>query len=311
MGLCYIVLNTLQNEKSFYFVISGFAIGALVASSLLLFGYETYQTGSAARMGRATLSEESNPVILARSIAMGFLASLPIFFEQKKKMLKIVIVGVLVLFFLAIAVKTQSRGALASALGIPVLCLIICSKSKNRLKYLFLAFLLGGISLYTVNFVLESNLINKMAKERFEKQTLEKSGRLELWKQGFKAFLKRPIQGYGLNNSPLALERTLKGWSIHNNVVSIAVDLGLVGMLLFIAIFMILYKDLIRISDIKIKFTGLSMLLFAMLSGTTSVNYAKKDFWYALSVAMAVATICKIQNMQGRLEDKNAASQNT
>jgi O-antigen ligase len=298
IGLCFIVVNTLQDEKTFFLMISGFVIGALVASSLLFLGFETYQSGSAAEMGRATLSEESNPVILARSIAISFLAALPVFFEQNKKMIKIFTVGLLVLFFMAMTIKTQSRGALACALGIPVLTLILCSKSKNRLKYLFLALVIGGISFYAVDFILESNLMSKMARERFQKTTLKTSGRLEMWRQGFNAFLSQPIQGYGINNSPLAMERGLKGVSIHNTFLALTVDLGLIGLALVMSILFILYKQIKIISDMRLKWLGIAMLLYASLSGMTSVNYPKKDFWYALTCTAAIVNIDRLKKQK-------------
>jgi O-antigen ligase len=308
IGFCFIFLNTVRDKKSFFAVLSGFAVGAFITSSMLMAGYAAYETGSAAEMGRATLHEDVSPVILGRSIAFGFLAACCTFFWPGK-LKKIITMGLLMLFFLAIATKTQSRTALAVALGVPVLSLILCSESKNRLKYFFFALLFGGIALFAVNQTLKSDLMTKRAKVRFQGQGLEESGRLRFWSLGFQAFLKRPIQGYGISNAPLALER-LKGFSTHNNIVAISVELGLVGLVLFTAIFIVLYMQSRLISDVRLKWLGVAMLLFALVCGMTSTNYTKKDFWYALAVAMVAFNIqspYKTGNAEPLKLDKDAS----
>ena len=259
-----------------------------------MFSKVTYASYSTAVIGRAILAEGTNPVILGRSIAFGALTAGCILFKQTK-IRKIIAVGLLLLFCLANATKTQSRMALAITLGIPVLSLLLCSESKGRMKNFFLVLLLGSMSFYTVNLILESGLMSKMAMQRFEGQGLEESGRLELWRQGFYAFLKRPIHGCGIDNSPLTMEGRYRGWAVHNNFIGIAVDLGLVGLTLATAIFYVLYKQLRNIADKGLKWLGMAMLLYALLSGMTAVNYTKKDFWYALTIAMVAVNIDRIK----------------
>ena len=119
---------------------------------------------------------------------------------------------------------------------------------------------------------------------------IRESGRLDLWAQAWRAFLKRPLHGCGINNAHLALDKD-KGFSAHNTFFAVLVDLGLVGFFLFALLFLIIYRGVMKIRDFRFKWLGMTMLLYPLIGGLTSVIYGLKDFWYAIMLALVCIAI--------------------
>jgi O-antigen ligase len=137
----------------------------------------------------------------------------------------------------------------------------------------------------------KTNLMSESAQERFVGAGLEESGRMAMWAEGLSLIAKRPLQGYGLCNSPYARKGKGKQYALHNNFIAVGADLGLVGLALFIAILLVLFAQLRRISDPQLKWLGMAMFFAAVVTGVTAINYVMKDFWYALQVSLCTAVI--------------------
>jgi O-antigen ligase len=294
-GLAVIILNTVKDKKSLFLVVSGFMVGAVVASVIILSGHISQKSMQHSEITRATLHEDTSPVVLALALCLGFLAAFFVFF-QPGKVKKIITVGLLMSLFMGL-VKTQSRMPTLAALSIPVLALILGSKSENRLKYLFIAGFISVAAAVSVNWVINSNLLTDAARERIAGHGFEESGRLAFWEMGLKAFLSRPLHGYGLSNFHLTPSNPT-GRGAHNNVVALTVDLGLVGLCIMATIFVMLYKQIIRLSDIGLKWLGLALLLYPLVTGITTVTYNKKEFWYVMAIIMAIVNIGRLQDEQ-------------
>ena len=204
------------------------------------------------------------------------------------------------MFLLFIAmVKTQSRMPIIAALSAPVFALILCSQRQKRMKYILMASLIAILAVVSVQWAIQSDLMDDAARERLASAGFEESGRLMFWKMGFESFLYRPFHGYGLNNFEL-IPMNPGGRAAHNNVVAVAVDLGLIGLTLMASIFIILYKQIGRISDTGLKWFGMTMLLYPLMTGITVTNYFKKEFWYSMALAIAVINIGKIKDAQAQ-----------
>ncbi len=292
--LIVIVVNSVKDSRTLYLVLCGFVLGSLVASCMIIAGHGLQ--ASHRTVERAVLSEgtHSQPVILALAIGMGFLATCFTFF-QKGTFKKLIALAVLVLFFLAM-VKTQSRMPTLAAISAPVIALILASKSERRLKYLMIAAIGALVAYLAIQAVLASNLLSAAEKERVISTGLRESGRLEYWKRGLQAFIYRPLHGYGANNFWLIPES--QGRAAHNTVVALAVDLGLVGLGLAVTIFVVLYRQVKSLSDIRLKWLGLMMLLYPVMTGMTVTNYTKREFWYSVAIAMTAVNIGRRQEQQ-------------
>ena len=293
VGICFIAISIIHDKQSFKVVLSGFVLGAAVAALLLLLGHVEYDTWSAEELGRGGLSEENSPVILGRALAFGFIVACLVFFERNK-WLKRITFALLVLIYLAIVAKSQSRMATIVCVAAPVFAFILTSKGGKRTRNFFIALVISCFAFFAMVLIIKSDLISERGAERFKGQGLVESGRTKMWADGLHIIMKRPLHGYGLNNSPLAREGRAQGGSLHNSYVAMTADLGLIGLSLMIALGVVLYKQIKAGSDPQLKFIGMAMLVFAGMTGLTSVNYTKKDVWYALMVAMVAIAIDRL-----------------
>jgi O-antigen ligase len=246
---------------------------------------------------RATLSEETNTLVLALALGLAFLVTFYAFF-QKGRIKKVAAVVFMPMFFLAM-VKTQSRMPMAATLSVPVFALILASRSKNRFKYFFYAIVIIAVMAVGVRWILQSDLMPEGARQRFSSEDIEESTkmRFQYWIWGFQSFVYRPLHGYGMNNFHLIPTNQLQK-AAHNTFVALAVDLGLVGLGLGIAIVVMLYRQIIRISDAGLRWLGLAMLMYPLMTGMSITYYVKKDFWYALGIALTVIHVGALQDQQ-------------
>jgi hypothetical protein len=285
MGICLIALNTLEDKQSLYCVLVGFVIGAAICSYMLMFGNVEQSSYAARELGRVSLTEDGGgPVIMGRVIGFGSIITFLAFLAQSK-ILKKIAIALLVLFFLALVTKAQARMGLICAFVVPVLAFVLVCGGKNRLKNMFIA---GSvlIALYVaLNITLSSGLMPGKGSERFKGQGLEASGRLNMWSEGLAIVMKKPVHGAGFSAAHLARASREKG-SLHSNYISILADLGLIGAILIGWLLLILYRQNKQITDTRLKFLCMAMWLYACISGLTSVNYTKKDFWYAIMLCM-------------------------
>jgi len=297
IGLIVIMLNTVQDKKSLFLVLSGFAAGAFVASFMVVTGRVAERSFSSPDIERATLSEGANTLVLALALGLGFLVVFYMFF-MPGKLKKIAAIGLLPLIFLAM-VKTQSRMPTFAAISIPVFALILGSKSQYRFRYFCIAVILGLIAYVSIKLVIQSDLMTEAARKRLTEQGFGESGRLQFWKWGLEAFVYRPLHGYGFNNFHL-IPNNVGQKAAHNTFIAVMVDTGLIGLSLAIAIVITLYKQVMRLSDVGLKWLGLAMLMYPMMTGITVTNYIKKDFWYALGIVVVVIHIGKLQEERAR-----------
>jgi len=154
---------------------------------------------------------------------------------------------------------TGSRAAFLVFLGVSVLWSLWFFASANILSrrkiiWIFLSGLIVAIAFGS--FLAWSN------HSRFQEFTDLKKGsayvRLELWQSGFKAYLKKPILGYGLENQPEAYAPYYKiDWAIyarpntysdraHNLILDTLLTGGIVGLGVFIYFLWWVYNNLFR-----------------------------------------------------------------
>ena len=127
-------------------------------------------------------------------------------------------------------------------------------------------------------------------------------GRLAIWKRGVEAFVHRPI-GYGLGNYHVA-DGAMGGTfrAAHNVVMQLLVELGLVGLVSYVSIYVVSWRGLVTIrrslelkrSDSRVVDTGNLQFLGGLVS---AVLASIVGFWSCglfLSAAYAPITFILI-----------------
>lgn len=70
------------------------------------------------------------------------------------------------------------------------------------------------------------------------------AGRLDKWRSGAALFLENPITGVGIGNSGTALGMATKNWlTVHNSYLQIGMELGVAGLLLFLALLCSIWRN--------------------------------------------------------------------
>jgi|YelNatPaOPRAMG01_1025707.scaffolds.fasta_scaffold00815_26 putative inorganic carbon (HCO3(-)) transporter len=283
------------------------ALSVILFSGLLVSLYGILQAFSIEILPRdfiradwtSSFSTIGNPIFLGSYLLL--LIPIPLYFLPKSKPWKKLALIFLSLFFAVALVLTGSRGAW---IGLAALFLFWLFTEKNRklyylvfsillilLIFLFLTTSFTRINLWerlkaAFNFVPQNTLIN----------------RLYIWKRALPAILQHPIFGWGPDSFGVAFpqftyEESLKlfntGYAYvdkaHNDLIQIAVTLGISGLLAYLAflvrLFSLAYPH--RNSDPLLKYTlpGLFGYLVSLELSFSVVSVAPL-FWVLAGISI-------------------------
>jgi len=163
---------------------------------------------------------------------------------------KLIIWFCIVLSFMAL-ISSGSRGVWLSAI-IPFLAamFLLVFKKEKIFKPFVLMLIIFALS-FPVSSLLLSNsrkdgedatLAFKRAKSITDLEELSVKSRLGIWKASFESVLKHPLLGVGIGNYPIVLGEDIsaakKGASAHNLYLDVAAEMGLLGLVVFLLIFL-------------------------------------------------------------------------
>ncbi len=117
------------------------------------------------------------------------------------------------------------------------------------------------------------------------------NGRLENWRQGLDSFAEHPIFGVGADmyRSVYATERDPLGKLAHNSFISVLVELGLIGFLLFAAILAIALLDALAQPRWEKWFWLTVLLVWAIGSSSLTWEYRKTTWLFLPFVVVSAA----------------------
>jgi len=133
-------------------------------------------------------------------------------------------------------------------------------------------------------------------------------GRVRFWIAGFHAFAYKPLAGYGTGGFIRAITPELGAEALvaHNSFISVLVEEGLVGLLLYCSMLLAVLRDLFDLPSLERRF---ALVLFATL-GTALLPLTwedQKSAWYVMAILVGL-TVYKgmrrparpVQAMQAR-----------
>ncbi|MGH7491212.1 MAG: O-antigen ligase family protein [bacterium] len=195
-----------------------------------------------------------------------------------------------------VVLLTASRGAVVAAL--PALLYIFLSLHRLKLHIRFLLFVLLAGSLFVLlPFVPESSFQRLAATEVVVLEG-DLNGRLEIWREGFITFTMHPWIGVGSGVFRTAATET--GKLAHNFVISLLVELGIIGFLLYAAILaMAVYHALDQ--PARSRQLWLAMLMVWIIGATTHNWEYRKQTWLFLSFVTVSASVYARREESGLL----------
>jgi len=158
------------------------------------------------------------------------------------------------LSFLAL-ISSGSRGVWLSAV-IPFLAIIylVIFKKEKILKPFILMLIIFALSFPVSSLILsqarqdgeDATLAFKRAKSITDLEELSVKSRLGIWKTSLQSILNHPILGVGIGNYPVVLGEDIsaakKGASAHNLYLDVASEMGLLGLIALLLIFLEILK---------------------------------------------------------------------
>jgi O-antigen ligase len=210
------------------------------------------------------------------------------------------------LFYLAVVVKSTSRGAFLALVVVVVVLLLfsttttVFARVRVIVVGLGLMLMVGNSNYWTVmKTILEPEKDYNWAGN-------SDTGRVEIWKRGLTFMLEDPILGSGAMNyqnkqgrSAWAKKMTAEGkgarWQVaHNGFLEIGVELGIPGLLTFLAILGITLKQLLVVR--RSKLTPLPIRQQAEFMAAAIVAYCagtvflSSQYWAFVYVLIALAS---------------------
>jgi O-antigen ligase len=123
-------------------------------------------------------------------------------------------------------------------------------------------------------------------------EDLSLGGRFEIWKAGMHAFAYRPLAGYGSGAFKRAASPWLGGQQrvAHNSFISILVEQGIIGFLLYSLIFVMVFAGIMKLSGQERRF-ALILFVTAVISMLPLSWEDSKPVWFILSVLVGLTMV--------------------
>lgn len=205
-----------------------------------------------------------NPILLAIYLLLLIFVTIVFFIKEKRLPYKIWY-GLSVLLFTFVILISQSRAAYLGCLFGAIYFLLFYPKKLRILKISALVFLLfiGGIIFYANTQLqfpafLEKNRLFQSVQPRLLINLLLNEGRFPAWSIGFKAFLEKPLLGWGPENFSVGWDKYYNPaqapwWDkAHNIFLDIATETGIIGLISYLALFIVIFWQLYKLKKPQI-----------------------------------------------------------
>lgn len=184
---------------------------------------------------------------------------------------------------------TGSRGALLAT--IVALSVVPWTMTQVRRGVRIAAVIsMLGAAVLAVRFV-PAELFKRLSTTSSEISEGTMNGRLEIWKAGLEAVPARPLQGYGPAGWQMVLKHKVGNKGPHNTFLSILVDEGLIGLLLYLTIYVLLLRRLLLLPNVFERRVSLTMLA-TLVTAITPLGWdTVRTAWLMLGFLMACSEL--------------------
>ena len=282
LAMTWLIWELCRTQKRHLALFQAYVFGAYVVVVRIVYGFITnpFVPNRESDINRYT-GIADNPNFVATVVAVGLAIAWYLAMKYGRGLRYW-----LCLAYLPIAIV--SLGLLASRSG---LLIALVSLSLIPLTYGYLgavrkvvfAVLLGVMAVVAFNAVPASNL-ERLSTTTEEITTGNVSNREQLWAAGLRTFQRSPLVGIGSGSYSNVVEQT-RGYGApsHNAYISVLVELGLVGLVLFLATITVPVLPLLRLPYKERVFY--IVLWLAMLVAFTPNNWeTHKSPWFLLAL---------------------------
>lgn len=228
-----------------------------------------------------------------------------------------------VLITLIPLIRVNQRGIF---LGLGVAWLVIAIITKQKFRTFFFIILVTVVISYLPGYLLQQGLINEYLAERLTIQSIIETGgtgRTEIWETGLRMFKDNWLLGVGWGNFTVEYKKYSivpgPGKDPHGDLIGLACELGVIGFLIFISMYIRIFINDLKIigqkNQNKYKIQTLiviSLMIFIFTVGFTSTLLYRKIYWIILGTGLAwpviLKSLQKIEDQRKLFRDKNNQS---
>lgn len=246
-------------------------------------GYWNFAQGIEAEYGRFSSSgSDANEAALLLCIGIPFALDLAL--HSSVKWIRVFNMSYVPVAVVAIALS-GSRTVIVAGIAVVVYIVSIIRNMRPPV-------ILGLVALLVGAFVVISSVVPTSAIERSTSvgsavSEGELSGRLQIWSEALDSFLERPLQGAGAGATRAALAT---GKVAHNVVLTMAVELGIVGVAIFSAMGLMVLRGL-KSMETDTRHLWLAVLCTWGIGSLTLAIETRKFTWLVLSLAVAASSV--------------------
>jgi len=206
--------------------------------------------------------------------------------EAQQSFTKALAWGLIPIATVAILLTGSRSGALGCGLA---LVYVVLSLSRLNWKWR-----LAGIGLAIAAAILAVNLVPSAIYARFATLPHEVfhgtlNERTMIWRAGIKVFAGTPLLGVGAGAFRYAVAPILgTEWAPHNVFLSVVVENGLIGLILWLGMMLMAFKEVFRMSPVK-RFMWVALFAILFLAFSTLNFEWRKASWLIMALAIAHA----------------------
>jgi O-antigen ligase len=192
---------------------------------------------------------------------------------------------------LAIGLTGSRGGLLTSIVALTIVPLSMTRLSAGRLSItIAMLFLSGGLAVAYV----PDKIVERLATTSTEVEDFSLGGRFKLWKAGIRALPEHPLLGFGTSGFIRAIYPQLGPAALvaHNSFVSVLVEQGLIGLILFLSMFGFAFLAVRRLPLLERRF-GLVLIATLVVAMLPLTWEHRKPVWFILAALVGLAEAFK------------------
>lgn len=263
-------------------LLTAYVFGAYVAALAVVMMYRT----TAGQVKRFT-AVESDPNNLAMTLALAIPMAWYLGMTYRSPLLRWACRLFLPVGLFAIGLTASRGGMLAATVALMIVPLTMTKLSPGKL--------IAALLLVTVSGTVAAVYIPEKAMERLattgtEVEDLSLGGRGGIWIVGVRALALRPMTGYGIGY----WRNAVMPWMgpdpqvAHNSFLSVAVEAGMVGLVLYLTMFVAVFLALMRLPSLERRFS--LVLLATLMAAMMPLSWEnQKVVWYVLAALLGLA----------------------
>jgi len=259
-----------------------YVLGAYVAALDTIYIFAR-QAGALNRFASAG----ADPNSLAMTLALGLPMAWYLGMTHRRALVRWIGRAYLPISLLAITLTGSRGGMITAFVGLLIVPLTIPNLSPGKVVTAIVLLVFSGA--LAVSYVPE-NIVERLATTGESVQSLSLGGRFRLWRAGMHAFFDRPLMGHGTASFLRAITPEL-GYTAqvaHNSYLSVLVEEGLIGLLLFLSMLGLVFLDVLRLPRLERRFALvlLTTLCVAMLPLTWE---DEKPVWLIMAALVGLS----------------------